>query len=275
MSASAHEPATSQHAPGPNPSARREASQAGRFPRHEAAYALCAALFVVVLVLTNIIGTKLFVIFPNGGPSFLFDGGPWTLTSGILTYPITFLLTDLVSELWGRKRANFMVFMGFGMSVFMLGLLQMAVALPPSPIWNLPELGIPDSDAMQLAFRGTFTNPGILLFASMLAYLVAQLFDVRLYHFWWKVTGGRWMFVRNNGSTMISQLVDTIIVNGIFLHFGLGLEADMIVQIIVAVYLCKVLLAWIDTPFIYLTVGLMERFLGIPKDRHRTSAPLA
>ncbi len=259
----------------PEPTSPADAPPGVRFPRHEAAYAFCAALFVVVLVLTNIIGTKLFVIFPNGGPGFLFDGGPWTLTSGILTYPITFLLTDLVSELWGRRRANFMVWMGFGMSVLMLGLLQMAVALPPSPIWNLPEMGIPDSDAMQLAFRGTFTNPGILLFASMLAYLVAQLFDVRLYHFWWKVTGGRWMFIRNNGSTMISQLVDTIIVNGIFLHFGLGLEGAMIVQIIVAVYLCKVALAWIDTPFIYLAVGWMERFLGIEKDRRRTHAPLA
>ena len=243
--------------------------------RREAAYTFCAALFVVVLVLTNIIGTKLFVIFPNGGPSFLFDGGPWTLTSGILTYPITFLLTDLVSEIWGRKRANFMVWMGFIMSLLMLGLLQLAVALPPSPIWNLPELGIPDSEAMQLAFRGTFTNPGILLFASMLAYLVAQLFDVKLYHFWWKVTKGRYMFIRNNGSTMISQLADTIIVNGIFLHFGLGLETGMIVQIIIAVYLCKVLLAWIDTPLIYLAVGAMEKFLGLEKDRNRTSAPLA
>ncbi|HPF15655.1 MAG: queuosine precursor transporter [Planctomycetes bacterium] len=244
------------------------------FHRNEATYALCAALFVVVLVLTNIIGTKLFVLFPNGGPSWLFDGGPWTLTSGIITYPITFLLTDLVSEIWGRRRADFMVWMGFGMSFLMLILLKMAVILPPSPIWVLPAMGMPDSASMQQAFEATFRNPSILLFASMLAYLVAQLFDVRLYHFWWKFTGGRHMWLRNNGSTIISQLVDTIIVNGIFLHFGLGIPGATIVQIILAVYLCKVALALIDTPFMYLGLYMMERFLKLHPERDRSRAPL-
>ena len=109
----------------------------------------------------------------------------------------------------------------------------------------------------------------------MLAYLVAQLFDVRLYHFWWKVTGGGHMWIRNNGSTMISQLVDTIIVNGIFLHFGLNLPMSQIVEIIIAVYLCKVVLAWVDTPLIYLGRAGVERLLGIEHDPDRESAPLA
>ena len=99
---------------------------------------------------------------------------------------------------------------------------------------------------MQQSFGAVFHNPKLLLFASMLAYLVAQLFDVRLYHFWWCVTKGRHMWVRNNGSTMISQLVDTIIVNGIFLRWGFGMQWDAIVRIIIAVYLCKVALAWLD-----------------------------
>ncbi len=242
------------------------------FHRSEAAYALCAALFSVVLVLTNIIGTKLFVLFPDGGPSWLFDGGSWTLTSGIITYPITFLLTDLVSEIWGRKRAAFMVWMGFLMSLLMLGLLQMAVALPPAAFWSLPEMGFGDSAAMQQAFHATFKNPAVLLFASMLAYLVAQLFDVRLYHFWWRVTKGRHMLLRNNGSTVISQLVDTIIVNSIFLHYGLELDSATIIQIVIAVYICKVVLAAIDTPLIYLAVHLMGRFLGLDEGRDKVES---
>ena len=67
------------------------------FPRAEASYAFLAALFVVILVLTNIIGTKLFVLFEDGGPSWILDGEPWTLTSGIITYPLTFFLTDVVT----------------------------------------------------------------------------------------------------------------------------------------------------------------------------------
>ena len=65
-----------------------------RTPRSELTYTFLASMFVVVLVLTNIIGTKLFVLFPNGGPAWILGGEPWTLTSGILTYPLTFFLTE-------------------------------------------------------------------------------------------------------------------------------------------------------------------------------------
>ena len=109
----------------------------------------------------------------------------------------------------------------------------------------------------------------------MLAYLVAQLFDVRLYHFWWGVTGGKHMWLRNNGSTLISQLLDTAIVNGIFLHFAFGMGAAGIAEIVLAVYLCKVVLALIDTPLIYLSRAWMESFLGIDVGADRSRAPLS
>jgi len=243
--------------------------------RRERTYTFLAALFVVVLVLTNVIGTKLFVIFEDGGPGWLLGGGSWTLTSGILTYPLTFLLTDLVSELWGKKRADFMVLSGFVMSLMMLGILQLAIALPPSALWVATEFGFEDGAAMQRAFHATFAAPGTLLAASMTAYLVAQLFDVRLYHFWWRVTKGRHMWVRNNASTMISQLADTTIVNGIFLRVHFQMEWADIGQVIVAVYICKIVLAWIDTPLIYLGRALLERFLGVQVDGGRSRPPLA
>lgn len=246
-----------------------------RFPRSERAYCFLSSLFVVVLVLTNIIGTKLFVLFPDGGPSWLLGGEAWTLTTGIITYPLTFLITDIVSEIWGRRRANFMVLEGFGMSLLMLLLLQMAIALPPSPWWVQPGFGLADSAGMQNAFHATFSAPGILLAASMTAYMVAQLFDVHLYHFWWRVTRGGHMWVRNNGSTMISQLVDTTIVNGIYLRYGLDMEWGPIGEVIVAVYLVKVALALVDTPLIYLARHWMERYLGIEADHRRAGAPLA
>jgi uncharacterized integral membrane protein (TIGR00697 family) len=249
----------------------------GGFSRAEATFTFFASLFVVVLVLTNIIGTKLFVLFPDGGPSWILGGRPWTLTSGIITYPITFLLTDVVSEIWGRRRANFMVWAGLGMSLLLLLLLQLAIALPPSPIWTLTRepFTLDTAAKMQTAFHATFSNPGILLGASMAAYLVAQLFDVRLYHFWWRVTAGRHMWVRNNGSTLISQLVDTAIVNSIFLRFGLNLDWPAIGGVILASYLVKVVFAALDTPVIYLARHALEGFLRIEKDPRRREAPLA
>ncbi len=242
--------------------------------RAEATYAALCSCFVVVLVLTNIIGVKLFSL-PEGVwwlPRFL-EGEH--LTTGIITYPLTFLLTDVVAEIWGRRRASYMVVLGFGMSLMMLVFVNMAKVLPPSAIWANPDYNITDPDEMQRAFGVTFAYPQILLFASMAAYLVAQLFDVRLYHFWWRVTKGRWMFIRNNGSTSISQLVDTIIVNSIFLRWGLEMEWPTIWSIIVAVYVCKLILALIDTPLIYLGRYVLREFLGLEHETAPEIAPLA
>lgn len=261
--------------PQPHPPSSPTAPTAGRMTRADATYTVLAASFAVVLVLTNIVGTKLFVLFPGGGPSWLNGGEPVTLTSGIITYPLTFWLTDIVSELWGRRRADLMVMLGFGMSLLMLGILHVAVLLPASPFWTIPDLGFATADEMQGAFVAVFQNPKLLLFSSMLAYLTAQLFDVRLYHFWWRVTKGRHMWIRNNGSTMISQLVDTAIVNGIFLRWGFGMEWDAVLQVIVAVYLCKVALAIADTPLLYLGRAVLRRFLGLSASDTPTSAPLA
>jgi uncharacterized integral membrane protein (TIGR00697 family) len=241
-------------------------------PRRDAAYTFCAAMFCVVLVLTNVIGVKLFQIFPDGRPGWVPGEGPVTLTSGIIAYPFTFLLTDVVSEIWGRRRADLMVVLGFLMSGVMLVLVQVAKGLPPSVMWAAPE-GYGEL-SMQSAFEVSFYYPSVLLFASMTAYLVAQLFDVRLYHFWWRVTGGGHMWIRNNGSTAISQLVDTIIVNGIVLSWGLALPYAVIVEVIVAVYLCKLVLALIDTPLIYLCRSVLWRYLDLPGRPGTASAPL-
>ncbi len=256
--------------------------------RADSIYTVLAACFAVILVLTNIIGTKLFYLFPEGGPAWFNGGERVTLTAGIITYPLTFWLTDIVSELWGRRKANLMVWIGFGTSLLMLGILQLAVSLHPSGDWMLPNTTIVPLDAglidllevtpariMQAAYATTFHNPRLLLFASMLAYLVAQLFDVRLYHFWWRITGGRHMWIRNNGSTIISQLVDTIIVIGIFLGLGTDLGWDTIAKIIIWTYVCKVALALLDTPLIYLGRAWFCGLLGIPADTPPDSAPLA
>ncbi|MCB9914746.1 MAG: queuosine precursor transporter [Planctomycetes bacterium] len=243
--------------------------------RADATYTLFATTFAVVLVLTNIIGTKLFYLFPDGGPSWFNGGEPVTLTAGIVTYPLTFWLTDIVSEVWGHRRANLMVILGFVMSLVMLGVIQLGVSLPPSAYWTLPDGSFDSAEAMQAAYAATFRNPRLLLFASMLAYLVAQLLDVRLYHFWWRLTNGRHLWLRNNGSTILSQLVDTAIVNGIFLRWGLEMEWGTIGHIIVWVYVCKVAMALADTPFIYVGRSALLRLFRIEPEAAPRSAPLA
>ena len=230
-------------------------------PRSESVFAVLMAGFVVVLVLTNIIGVKLFLAFPQSMPNGLF-GEAVTLTTGLITYPITFLLTDIVCEVFGRKRANLMVATGFVMSLLTLVLIQISLVLPGAPAWPSGNPHYGSVAEMQQAFESVFTLPGILILGSMTAYLVAQLMDVKLFHFWKELTHGRHLWLRNNASTMISQLVDTIIVNSIFLGLGLGLDWGLVAKIIAASYLFKLLMAAADTPFIYLGVWLVRRYAG-------------
>ena len=216
-------------------------------------YLICATLFSVVLVLTNIIGVKLFQ-----GP---FNPSSHALTTGIITYPLTFLLTDVVSEIWGSKKASAMVLIGFLMSIVMLIFVQIALYLPAHPYWVAPNnpFGFENVGEYQNAFNSAFSVNGKLLFGSMLAYMVAQLLDVRLYHMWKKITKGKYLWIRNNGSTSISQLVDTFIVNSILFYWGFGWEFWQGISVMFTIYCYKLILAVLDTPLIYLSVAIIKK----------------
>lgn len=224
------------------------------YPLYERVYLCLASAFVVLLVLTNIIGIKLFQapFYPE-----------FALTTGILTYPLTFLVTDVVSEVYGKRRADFMVAIGFVMSLVMIGVMQLAVWVPPHPFWVPAENAFYASAAeYQHAYESVFSLQGLLLMGSMSAYLCAQLCDNYLYHFWKRLTKGRHLWLRNNGSTMVSQLVDTAIVNSILFYLGFGMEFWTGVGIMATIYVYKMCLAALDTPLIYLGVYLTKRLLG-------------
>ena len=220
-------------------------------------YAILMSIFVVMLVLTNIIGTKIFLLFPKVLPNGLF-GVPISLTAGIITYPITFLVTDVTSEIFGKKRASLMVLTGFFCSILTLIIITIVLKLYPSDVW-LSGSSYENLSEMEMAFNTVFTLPGILIFASMSAYLIAQLIDIRIFHFIKKITNSKFLWLRNNLSTMVSQLIDTIIVNSIFLGYGMGLDSNIIIQIIIANYLVKLFFAAIDTPLVYFFVHIINK----------------
>ena len=216
-------------------------------------YLVFTTLFSVVLVLTNIIGVKLFQ-----GP---LNPSAHALTTGIITYPVTFLLTDVVSEIWGQKKASAMVLIGFLMSIVMLLFVQIAIHLPAHPYWVAPNnpFGFETTSDYQNAFNSVFSVNSKLLFGSMLAYMVAQLLDVKLYHMWRRITKGKYLWIRNNGSTSISQLVDTLIVNSILFYWGFGWEFWQGISVMLTIYCYKLILAALDTPLIYLVVAFIKK----------------
>ena len=161
--------------------------------RFDFVFLVLAGFFLSSLVLANALVFK-FIDIP------LPLVGVATISLGVLPYPVTFLCTDLISELYGKDRANAIVITGAAVSAYMLLLLQLGRVLPVS---NLQD------DAIQGHYMAVFGQSTRAIFGSMVAYLIAQFVDVRLYHFWRKLTNGRHLWLRNNASTMFSQLIDT------------------------------------------------------------------
>ena len=179
---------------------------------------------------------------------------------GALPYPITFLCTDLISELWGEKRAAQLVWVGLLLNGWVVLILWLGGVLPGVE-------GAPDGtffEIQRLAFGSVI--------ASMAAYLTAQFVDVRMFHFWKRVSNGKALWLRNNGSTLVSQLVDTSAVV-LISHYASGVlplrpgepVAPQLISFIASGYLFKSFAALADTlPFIWIT-GRLRQWLEIPR----------
>jgi uncharacterized integral membrane protein (TIGR00697 family) len=240
--------------------------------KRDALFLTLTGVFLTSLVLGNVIGTTKFVtIFsldlPNWmqaiTPELVRNGSIYTMSvpAGVIAYPFTFLATDLISELFGRKKAQLVVWVGFGMNFFMLLLMTINHWLPNAA-------GV--SGGLDL-FEGVYQFMVGNVLASMFAYLVAQSVDVRLYHFWKRKTKGQYLWLRNNASTTVSQLVDsTAILSILYFAGNLGEDINTVGALIILIinsYLFKFAFAIIDTPLMYLGVKLFKNFEEDPDSR--------
>jgi len=202
-------------------------------------YVLLGGLFITALVACNLIANK-FVTVNLGFYTFV-------LSAGVLPYPLTFLITDILSEIYGRAKTNMVVLVGFVASLFVLLILWMGGqfdSIPNSPVTN--------DD-----YNTVFQNSWRVILASMVAYLIAQLIDVRMFHFWKRLTRGKKLWLRNNASTVVSQLVDTTLV---VLVLFIGREdAETMAEYIRDGWAFKAMCALIDTLFIYIIIGYIRK----------------
>ena len=208
-------------------------------------YIFLSAIFIASLVTCNLIANK-FVTVDLGFKVFI-------VSAGILPYPLTFLVTDLISELYGQKKANLVVFSGFIASMFVLLFLWLGGQFN----------AIPSSIVNDDIYNSVFQNAWRIIAASMIAYLFAQFIDVRIFHFWKRLTNGKHLWLRNNGSTIASQLVDTTLV--IMILFVGVWESSQIISAIIDGWLFKMLMAAIDTPIIYGIIHLLKGKIDIAK----------
>lgn len=207
-------------------------------------FLVLSALFVAALVACNLIANK-FVTVDLGWKVF-------TVSAGILPYPVTFLVTDILSEVYGKRRANQVVISGFVASVFVLGVLWLGHQFP----------AIATSPVDDESYRLVFQNAKRVIAASMIAYLAAQFVDVQLFHFWRNLTRGRHLWLRNNASTITSQLLDTTLV--VLVLFVGTEDQDRIGGYILDGWLFKSLCALADTPMIYAAVWGFRRWAPTP-----------
>jgi len=199
-------------------------------------YLILATLFITALVVSNLIFQKFFTWNPFGWYHF-------ELSVGILPYPITFVITDIISEIYGKKKANKVVIAGIFASLFALLIIIVADGAPATQ-WS------PVGDDM---YHKVFGFSAIAVFSSMMAYLVAQFIDIKIFHFWKKLTKGKHLWMRNNFSTISSQSLDTFTVLVLLCSFEV-IEWNLFGKLLINGYLFKVLIALIDTPLIYAAV---------------------
>ncbi len=235
--------------------------------RRERVFLILAGLFLGTLTMLNILGVSRFIKISEW-PEYSIT---FAVAVGVLPYPVTFLCTDFISELYGRRRANLVVWVGLGLNLWVVFFLWLGGVLPGfetvDPVTGqlLDDKGNPSAffKIRALAF-GAVT-------ASMLAYMAAQFCDVYLFHFWKRLTKGKHLWLRNNGSTLASQLVDTTAVICITYYVG-GLSgvirddspiAGQLVVLIATGYTFKFAVAMLDTIPFYIGVHYLSRYLRI------------
>ncbi|RLQ21989.1 VUT family protein [Seongchinamella sediminis] len=235
--------------------------------RRERVFLVLAGTFLCAMTLLNVIGITRFVQL-----------GPMALAVGVLPYPLTFLCTDLICELYGKARANFLVSVGLGLNFMILGVLLLGNSLPSVPADSMPPwqilqlaapVALPNGDMVEQSvglYQLIYATTSGAVFASMLAYIAAQYCDVQLFHFWKRVTRGKYLWVRNNFSTLMSQMVDSIMV--ITVTFGAAFLRDemtfkTLLLLVGSNYLFKATVALLDTGPFYLGVYYLRRYLHL------------
>lgn len=241
----------------PSPEATPEWHQPWKLTVAQSLYVWLTAFFVACLLIADIVGIKLFHI-PL--PFKIWGYDAIEHTCGMITFPVTFLLTDLINEYYGAKGARRVTYIGFAMLAFVFLIMNIAQAMP--------YLDAP-FNIDQKSFDAVFGSAKLMYVASMTAYLVGQLADIAVFRTLKRTTGGRLLWLLATGSTVVSQMLDSFVVS--YLAFGLGktltgqvgASLPEVLKIAATGYTLKFIIAIAITPLIYLGRGALHRWFGL------------
>jgi uncharacterized integral membrane protein (TIGR00697 family) len=230
-------------------------------------YVCLAAVFVSCLLLGDVIGGKTIPTFTIAGR----DLGP--ISVGVIPFPVTFLLTDVVNDFYGRKGARFLTLLGFAMALLAYALLQITTAMPAHE----------STYFTQAEYAKIFGGSSQLFIASMISYLCGQFLDIQVFQFWKGLTQSRHLWLRATGSTLLSQVVDTVMINFIFWMWtaaadptsflGRMSSSERYAWVFAKIgreYLIKLVVAVLLTPVVYAIHGGIVKWLGIQPEAHES-----
>ncbi|MBK6519311.1 MAG: queuosine precursor transporter [Polyangiaceae bacterium] len=209
-------------------------------------FVVLGAIFVTCLVLGDV----------TGGKAFSTPVGP--VSVGLILFPVTFLLTDVINDFYGKRGARFITGVGAAMATLAYVALVITTALPTDP----------DTYFQDAEYAKIFGGSAKLFVASIVAYLVGQLLDINVFLFWKRVTRGKHLWLRATGSTLISQMVDTAIINSIFWGGVADKSVAWIAAKILREFLIKVAIAILITPIVYAIHAFILRWLGLEPEPH-------
>jgi queuosine precursor transporter len=231
-------------------------------------FIVLASFFVANALIAECIGGKLFSLeralgFTPRPFSFLGEEGlTFTLTCGVLLWPLEFVMTDIVNEYYGPKAVRRISWIAVALISYAFLMFYLAIEIPADEgFWRGSQQGqgVPD---MQAAFSSIFGQGMWIIFGSLVAFLVSQLIDVWVFHRIKRATGGKAVWLRATGSTVVSQLIDSFIVLFIAFKLGRGWSMQRVLAVGMVNYAYKFSAALLLTPVIYLAQGLIDRFLG-------------
>ena len=235
-----------------------------RFSTPQQIYLWLATFSAACLIIADIVGVKLFQIplpysftLPVVG-----EISSITHTCGMLTFPVTFLITDTVNEFYGKRAARRLILLGFSMALFVFLVINIAQAMPA---WDVPF------NVTQSSFDSIFGSAKIMYIASLIAYVVGNLADISLFGIIKKLTGGKMIWLRSTGSTVISQFIDSFFVRWIAFYIGRrmfpggGTPMSMpeVLKTACTGYTLKFVIAIALTPVIYACHALLKRSFGL------------
>jgi hypothetical protein len=217
--------------------------------RRDVVYAVLGAFFLTNAILAEMVGGKLIYVAPE---SWTLLGNRLAGTVGVFLWPVVFVTTDLINEYFGHKGVRRITLLTAGMIAWVFVLLWATRLIPAADFSRVDDA----------SFNNVFGQSQWIIVGSLAAFLVSQLVDVAVFHALRRRSGPRMLWLRATGSTVVSQLIDSIVVLWIGLAIPLGWDFRQFASVAVPNYLIKLVIAVLMTPAIYLVHGIVERYLG-------------